>query len=58
MQYQFEVAYISVCSPKLSPSLNVASFPGPARSSLAVRNLRRFCTASNERAGPGNEAIA
>ena len=28
-------------------TLEVASFPGPARSSLAVRNLRR---------GPGNEA--
>jgi len=40
----------------------LASFPGPARSSLAVRNscaeqpLCEFCTASDECAGPGNEA--
>ena len=34
----------------------LALFPGPARSSLAVRNSRRFHTVSDERAGPGNEA--
>ena len=32
---------------------HLASFPGPVRSSLAVREFR---TASDERAGPGNEA--
>ena len=40
-------------APKLSPSLNVASFPGLVHSLLAVRNLPRFRTASDERAGPG-----
>ena len=40
------------------PCCGVASFPGPARLSLAVRNSRRglFRTATNKRAGPGNEA--
>ena len=43
-------------------SLVLASFPGPARSSLAVQNSHRGCSAhefraaSDERAGPGNEA--
>ena len=34
-------------------SPHLASFQGPARSSLAVRE---FHNASNERAGPGNKA--
>jgi len=39
------------------PTNALASFPGPAHSSLTVRNpLREFRTASDERAGPGNEA--
>ena len=45
------------------PTKSLASFPGPARSSLAVRNLRRgpglvhhVMSASDEHAGPGNEA--
>ena len=33
----------------------VASFPGLARSSLAVHNLGKFCTASDKHARPGNE---
>ena len=46
-------------------NVNLASFPGPAHSLLAVRNscrgpelvhLREFCTASDERTGPGNKA--
>ena len=43
------------------PTNALASFPGPAHSSLTVRNslrgsLREFHTASDEHAGPGNEA--
>ena len=35
----------------------IASFSGLARSSLAVYEIREFCTASDKRARPGNEAF-
>ena len=52
---RFSVSFIRRRAPVTctQQSSEVASFPGPARSSLAVREFR---TASDERAGPGNEA--
>ena len=54
LQYATVFAYSK--RSKTGAGEGLASFPGPARSSLTVRNsLREFRTASDERAGPGND---